>query len=146
MSGLHKSYTTNRNLEVAGFEYKMEHATNDDGTIPTFIISRMGPSNPHYRKDLNAAMEPHKRKRELGTLSNEVAEKVLREVFCRTILKGWHNVQNESGEAINFTPEAAAKLMEELPDLYAELSNEAATMANFLEAQVASEGKHSLTS
>ena len=146
MSGLRKSYSTDTNKEIGGFKYTMDHAKNEDGTIATFVLSRMGRSNPAYLKALNAAMEPHKRKRELGTLSNEVAEKVLLEVFCSTIIKGWENVQNDDGKNMPFTPEAAMELMQELPDLYDELSTEASSLANFRIKREEDEGKLSLTS
>lgn len=145
MSGLRKAYATNATKNIGGFEYKMEHAKNNDGSIPTVILSRMGRANPEYSKALNEAMRPHARKRELGTLSNEVAEKVMMDVFCRTVIKGWQNIQNDYGENIPFSPSAAAKLLTELPDLYDEWTEEASKLTNFRLDTLEGEGNVSLT-
>ncbi len=48
MSGLFKQFKTNSAKETEGVEIEFPEAQNDDGTVPTFIISRMGKSNKAY--------------------------------------------------------------------------------------------------
>lgn len=139
MSGLHKQFKTNSVKEIEGVEIEFPEAQNDDGSIPTFIISRMGKGNKAYSKALEAATRPYRRQVELGTMKNEVAETLFMGVFCDTVLKGWKNVQNESGEAIAFSKDSAMALMAELPDVYERLQEEAKLSANFRDSALEAE-------
>ena len=142
MGGLFKQFKTSADSEVNGIEVKFEEATNDDGTIPTFVIARMGKSNKAYSKALEAKTRPVRRLIELGTLPNEKAEDIFKDVFVDNVLKGWSNVYDEAGEAIPYTRENALMLMEALPDVYDRLTSEAGLAANFLEAAREKEAKN----
>ena len=142
MSGLFKQFKTNASKEVEGVEIEFPEAQNDNGTIPTFIISRMGKANKAYSKALEAATRPYRRQVELGTLKNEIAEGLFMGVFVDTVLKGWKNVQDENGEEITFSKEAATRLLEELPDVYERLQEEAKLAANFRDSGLEAEVKN----
>lgn len=142
MSGLFKQFKTNASKEVEGVEIEFPEAQNDNGTIPTFIISRMGKANKAYSKALEAATRPYRRQVELGTLKNEIAEGLFMGVFVDTVLKGWKNVQDENGEEITFSKEAATRLLEELPDVYERLQEEAKLAANFRDSGLEAEAKN----
>lgn len=142
MSGLFKQFKTNSDKETAGVEIEFPEAQNDDGTIPTFIISRMGKSNKAYAKTLEAATRPYRRQVELGTMKNEVAEALFMSVFVDTILKGWKNVQDEKGVEILFSKESAIQLMQMLPDVYDRLQEEAKMSANFRDSALDEEAKN----
>ena len=142
MSGLFKQFKTNSAKEVEGIEIELPEAQNDDGTVPTFVISRMGKSNKAYSKALEAATRPYRRQVELGTMKNDVAEALFLGVFCDTVLKGWKNVQNEAGEAIEFRKDNATSLMGELPDVYDRLQEEAKLSANFRDSVLDTEAKN----
>jgi hypothetical protein len=142
MSGLFKQYKTNSAKEAEGVEIEFPEAQNDDGTIPTFIISRMGKSNKAYSKALEAATRPYRRQVELGTMKNEVAETLFMGVFCDTVLKGWKNVQGEDGAEIPYSKDAAISLLSELPDVYDLLQEEAKLSANFRDSVLETEAKN----
>lgn len=142
MTGLTKQFKTNSAKESAGVEIEFAEAQNDDGTIPTFTISRMGKSNKAYAKALEAATRPFRRQVELGTLKNEVAEPLFLGVFVDTILKGWKNVQDEKGVEIPFTKENAIRLMNELPDVYERLQEESKIASNFRDNNLQEEAKN----
>lgn len=137
--GLHKQFKTNADKEVSGVEIEFPEAMNEDGSTPTFVISRMGKSNKTYSKALEAATRPYRRQVELGTMKNEVAETLFMGVFVDTILKGWKNVQDEKGEEIVFSKDAATALLTELPDVYERLQEEAKLSANFRDSALESE-------
>lgn len=141
-SGLHKQFKTNSTKEVEGVRIEFPEAQNDNGTIPTFIISRMGKANPVYSKALEAVTRPYRRQVELGTMKNEVAENLFKKVFVDTVLKGWENVQDESGEALEFTEENALNLIKELPDVYERLQVEAGLASNFRDETLSNEAKN----
>ncbi|AEX56102.1 tail protein [Burkholderia phage vB_BceS_KL1] len=139
MSGLFKQYKTNSAKESEGVEIEFAEAQNEDGTIPTFIISRMGKGNKAYSKSLEAATRPYRRQVELGTLKNEVAEGLFLGVFVDTILRGWKNVQAEDGSELPYTKDNATKLLTDLPDVYERLQEEAKLSANFRDSSLETE-------
>ena len=66
MSGLFKQFKTNSTKEVEGVEIEFPEAQNDDGTVPTFVISRMGKSNkaqekPTWQRAICFFMTQHRR-------------------------------------------------------------------------------------
>jgi hypothetical protein len=142
MSGLHKTFKTNSEKEVEGVKIEFSDAPNDDGSIPTFIISRMGKSNKVYSKALEQATRPYRRQIELQVLKNEIAESLFIGVFVNTILKGWLNVYDEEGQLIPFNRDNAIALLTELPDVYSRLQEEAQLSANFRDSVLETEAKN----
>lgn len=142
MSGLFRNYKTNSDKEVTGIEVAFPDATNDDGTVPVFIIARMGGSNTTYQKALEAATRPYRRQIELNALKNEVANNLLLGVFATTILLGWRNVQNAEGGDLIYGRKEAIELMQALPDLYARLRDEATIAANYRDESLEAQAKN----
>lgn len=139
MNGLFKQYKTNATKEAEGVEIEFPEAENEDGSIPTFVISRMGKGNKAYAKSLEAATRPYRRQVELGTLKNEVAEGLFLNVFVDTILRGWKNIQDENGADIPYSKDNAVKLLNDLPDVYERLQEEAKLSANFRDSNLDTE-------
>lgn len=142
MSGLHKQFKTNSTKETEGVKIEFHEAQNDDGTVPAFIISRMGKSNKPYSKALEAATRPYRRQLELGSIKNEIAEKLFLNVFVDTILRGWENVQDENGNDIPYSKDCAISLLEELGDVYDRLQEEAKIASNFRDLALEKEAKN----
>ena len=126
---LYKQYKTDNLKEVNGVE--IETAQNEDGSFATFIISRAGESNKAYQKAIELASKPYRRQIDMGILEPAKAEEIYFNVFCETILKGWKNVFDENGEAIEFSIGAAKKLLTDLPELYKELNVNSNKLALF---------------
>ena len=120
----------------------MTEAENEDGSIPTFVVSRMGKSNKRYSKALEAATRPYRRQIELGTMNNDKAEEIFMGVFVDTVLKGWKNVRDESGAELPFNKQSATKLFKDLPEVYERLQEEAKLSANFRDAALEEEVKN----
>ena len=142
---LYKQFATNSEKEMEGVEVQMTEAENEDGSIPTFVVSRMGKSNKRYSKALEAATRPYRRQIELGTMNNDKAEEIFMGVFVDTVLKGWKNVRGEGGEdaaELPFTKAAAVKLFTDLPEVYERLQEEAKLSANFRDAALEEEVKN----
>lgn len=137
---LYKQFETNATLEAAGIE--VEFGENDDLTIPTFRISRIAKSNKRYSKALEAATRPYRRQIELGTVSENVADKLFRDVFVSTILMGWENVQGRDGKPLEFTKENASMLLKDLPELFEDLQEKAKSASLFRETALEDEAKN----
>ena len=139
---LNKQFATNTDKEIEGIEVQMTEAENEDGSIPTFVVSRMGKSNKRYSKALEAATRPYRRQIELGTMNNDKAEEIFMGVFVDTVLKGWKNVRDESGAELPFNKQSATKLFKDLPEVYERLQEEAKLSANFRDAALEEEVKN----
>lgn len=142
MSGLFKQFETNTAKEVDGVDVAFHEAINDDGSVPTFTLARMGKSNKAYSKALEAATRPYRRQVELGTLKAEVAEELFLDVFVSTILKGWHNILAKDGTEMQFNKQNARSLLKALPEVYERLQEEAKMAANFRDAGLEEEAKN----
>ena len=130
---LFDQFETNTDKEAEGVE--VQYAPNKDGSVPTFVVSRMGKSNKKYSKMLDKATKPYARQLQLGTLANETADKLFMDVFVKTVLKGWKNVYGRDGAPLEFTPENAAMILTALPDLYDDLQEKAKSAALFREEE-----------
>lgn len=137
---LYTQFKTNAAKEVEGVE--IQYGPNEDGTIPTFVISRMGKSNKRYTKALEAATRPYRRQIELGTMNNDTAESLFLGVFVDTVLKGWRNVKDETGNEIPFGKETAIKVLSDLPELYDDLQEKAKSASLFREEALEDEAKN----
>src|ERR1044072_1979697 len=136
---LYGRFKTNENRETQGIEVELHEAPNDDGSIPTFIVSRMGGSNKAYTRTLEKMTKPLRRQSDMGLLGEEVLRPIVRKAFCEAVLKGWRNVFDENGKPVPYSLEAATKLMEDLPALYDILSSEASTLSNFRDKAIETE-------
>lgn len=139
---LFKQYKTDENKTSNGVPIVLHEAANEDGTLPTFYISRMSSSNKGYQKTMEAKTRSHRRALQLGTMPEEMAQKINIEVFCEAVLKGWSNIYAEDGSPLVFSKSAAINLMGELPDLYERLSLEAQNIENFRAAALEEEAKN----
>lgn len=118
--GLYDQFKTDAAKENDGVAVVV--GTNDnDGSEIKFMLARTGKSNKEYTKLLAATFKPHQRALDMKTMSDALAAKLMRDVFIGSVLKGWQNVQDESGAPIPFTKENAAQLFDKLPELYDDL-------------------------
>ena len=148
---LRKQFKTDESAEVEGFELKLDEAPNEDGSIPVFILSRMGNSNKGYTKALEVATRPYRRQIELGTMNNDKAEEIFKEVFVNNVLKGWRNVSaadvfnDDSAKGFaEFSKSNALALLNQpgMRDLYTRLQEEAKEAANFRAVSLEEEAKN----
>src|ERR1043166_2725598 len=144
---LTKAFKTDKTKEIEGVAIKMP--ANEDGTIPTFIVSRLGRSNQRYTRALERIMKPHAAAVRTKTLSNDMADKLLRQAFIEGALITWQNVKmadvtgDESQEGdCTFTPAGAAELFDHLPELYETLSAEANDVSLFREGTAEADAKN----
>ena len=126
---LYKNFGTNKEAETKGVS--IEFGVNDDKSVIAFIVSRSGKSNKKYVKALEAATKPYRRQIQLGTMDDELSNKIYMDVWISTVLKGWENVQDETGKALAFNKTNATKLFTDLPELYEELQSKSNDFTTF---------------
>ena len=107
----YESFRTDPKLEQEGIEL-------DLGEAGQFQLARAGGANKRYQKRLQALMRPHRRLLQAGELPEEVAQKVLAQVYAECIILDWENVTGPDGEELKFSVENCVRLMLDLPDLF----------------------------
>jgi len=138
---LRKTFKTDRVAEVEGVE--IEVSVNDHNQKPiTIRIARMSASNKRYTKELNRVTKPHQSAIQNDAMDNDLARKMLQDVFVDTILLGWGNLpkseltgDEKDTELLEFNRENALALFAELPDLYDDWEARANKAAAFREKE-----------
>lgn len=138
---LRKTFKTDQKAETEGVW--IEIGMNDHNGRPIRIkISRMSSSNKRYTKELNRVTKPHQSAIQNDALDNDLARKMLQEVFADTVLLDWDNLPkseltgNEADtDDLEFTRENILALFKEMPDLYDDWEARAQKASAFREAQ-----------
>jgi hypothetical protein len=120
----------------------VEYGTNADGTIISFTLSNAGKSNKAFVRLLGAKLKPYQRQLEMKTADNSIMERVMMEVFVGAVLKGWNNVQDETGSVIPYSKENAIQLFNKLPRLYDDLDAKSKDISLFRVETLDNEAKN----
>lgn len=139
--GLRKTFKTDKEAEINGVT--VEVSVNDHNGQPISItIARMSQGNKRYTKELNRVTKPHMSAIQNDAMDNDLARKMLQEVFADTILLGWGNLpkseltgNDEDTELLEFTRENVLALFKELPDMYDDWEARANKAAAFREKE-----------
>lgn len=137
---LRGTFKTNKDAEINGVEVAV--GVNDHNGEPIYInISRMGVANKKYTKRLEEVMAPHQAALQNDSMNNELAGKLLREVFVDTVLNGWRNLpkseltgKDSDTAELEFNRDNALALFEELPEMYTDWADRAKKAASFRDA------------
>ena len=138
---LRKTFKTDPQAEVDGV--LQDVGVNEHNGKPIQVrLARMSRSNKRYTAELERVTRPHSAAIQNESMDNELAAKMLREVFVDTILLDWHNLPKSEltgvdtdKEALPFSRENALALFEELPDLYEDWEGRAKKVSSFREKQ-----------
>lgn len=138
---LRKTFKTDRDAEVQGVW--IEVGINDHNQEPIKIhLSRMSAANKRYTKELNRVTKPHQSAIQNDALDNDLAKKMLQEVFADTVLLGWENLPKSEltgvetdTELLEFNRDNALALFRELPDMYDDWEARANKAAAFREVE-----------
>lgn len=134
MSRLFDNYRTDATAEAKGVWVA------DSGC--EFLLARMGGANTAYQRAMTQAMKPHMRELQLNMMDEATLEPLMRRVFLDTVLLDWrtpkddgtydeHTIPDENDLPVSFSKDAANALLNELPDLYARLREQAQSFANY---------------
>lgn len=130
MADVKKLFGTDPTKETEGVWYDMAEGLR-------MKIARIG--NPQYQKRFQALSKPHRRAIRRGTLSDDVAEKLMIKCLAETIVLDWEGVEDE-GKEIPYSTEAVIELLTKYP----ELRNYINDIANELEGFQAQEDEEAV--
>lgn len=141
MSFLHKQFKTSKKKEREGIRIEYRDDENPDAPAVAFVIARAGGANVAYNKVLDRETKPLRRAIQAGTVSADTLMRCTRKAFIEACLLGWENVPDEkTGKPIPFSKDAASDYLEELPDLFADLQQQASGAQLYLEDAEADAG------
>lgn len=96
-----KEFSTDKAKEVEGVEVDLGDST--------LIIARTG--SPAYNKLVNKLFTANKRALDLkNAAAEELSDKLMAEVFAKTVLKGWKGIE-ENGAELPYSVENAQRLL-----------------------------------
>lgn len=130
---IRRQFATNHEVEING--KKISFAANDDGSIPSFAVARMGGANKKFQEVYAKVWKPHRAAQKAGTVSAEIERENSVMVFVDSCLTGWENVQEDDGAEIKFSRDNAIALLTDLPELLGELQLASTNLDNFLSYQ-----------
>lgn len=126
---LYNLFKTDEDLEKEGIWIQYGEASN--GQQIGFKIARAGGQNTAFAKALEKATKPYRKAIQTGMLDDKTADSIYKQVFIDTVVLDWKNVENSDGEILKFNKENAIKLFSDLPELFADLREQAGNVSLF---------------
>ena len=126
---LYTQFETNRDIEKEGIV--LQYGLNSKKKPIEIRIARAGGANEHYNKLLEAKVKPYRRQIQNETLDNAVAEKITKEVYAASVILGWSGVEDRNGNELQFNTVNVIALMNDLPDLWADIQSQSVRAALF---------------
>lgn len=94
-----------------------------------FLIAHM--SSLRFQRKLANLRQPHLSKINRNTIDPKLSQEITCKAMAGTILLGWDQVINGSGEPVEFDDELAAKVLIKQPDLREFISDFATNLEHF---------------
>lgn len=138
---LFKQFGTDAEMEKSGIW--LQYGKTEDGRPIRIKIARAGGSNQKYLKVLDIKTKPIRRQIQNDMIDLSTSDAIMMEVFAETVVLGWENVEDKDGAPIPFTKENVVALFKELPDLFADVRDQATKSALFRTEVLENEGKNS---
>ena len=107
-----------------------------------FFVARAGESNDKFIKAVERRSQPYKRAIQAGTLPEEVARRMLLEVYADAVILDWEGVRDRNGEILPFNRENCIKLLADLPDLFSDLQQQAQNLELFKREEMEEDAKN----
>jgi hypothetical protein len=126
---LYSAFATDKQLEQDGV--LLDYGPNSKDQPIQIRIARAGGNNAKFAKVLQKRMDVIKR--QIKTMDNKAATKLMIEVYADSVVLGWTGVQDRDGNDLEFTRENVVKLFTDLPDLFADVQQQSQDIALFRE-------------
>ncbi len=134
MSNPYELFQTDQKLESNG-------VTLDYGAFQ-ITIARAGMGNRKYRGLLATSLNKHRHMIDNDLLDNSMHDTLMIGIYADAIILGWANVTGADGKALAFNRANAVKLMTDLPDLFADIREQAKNARNFRKSELADAEKN----
>lgn len=125
-ASLYDLFETNSDAENAGIWVPVGPAR--------FKLARAGGANEKFQKTAMKRLKPFAASFE--TLPKKTADELAIGIFVDAVLLDWEGVTDRAGNVVPYSPDAAKKLLTDLPNLYITLRGESEKMSNFSQANL----------
>ena len=138
--GMYDVFETDEDLETSGIWL-------DYGDFRVKIASA-GQGNKKYIKYAEKALKPVRKAMQAGALSNERSQKVMSDIYAKTIIRDWETVvdgtlqkgiEQRDGTISPFNQENVLQAFMDLPNLFIDIQEQANSIANFRKAELEEE-------
>jgi hypothetical protein len=99
-------------------------------------IRRAGGANTAFARRLEAKIKPYRHAFNSGTLDDAIAKRIMVEVYAETVVIGWDDVTDRHGNPLPFTVPNCVQLFTDLPELFANVQEQATSLALFRAEEV----------
>lgn len=146
---LRKIYATDKTKETSGVE--LEVGINDfNGKPMVIVVSRMSRNNQTYQQAFTEKFDAHMTAIQNDAMDEQLARKLVRELFVDTILHDARNVplsdltgdSKDDNEIMEYTRENMLALFDKYPDVFDDWEARAKKASNFREAAKAKAAKN----
>ena len=137
---LYKSSQTDVNKERNGVP--LHYGMNSKGEDIVFTVAREGGRNVQYQKVAEHIFKPYRRQIQHNQIDPEVLEDLLAQVYSKCVVKGWHGVEDEHDEPLEFNEANVKKLLIDLPVVFDAIKEVARDYNQFLLESLDAEAKN----
>ena len=126
------SFKTDENLEKSGI-----YLQYGDFRVK---VARAGGSNKRYAKALEKETRDYRSAIKNDQMPEDKAAEIMRRVFASTVILGWETkvegewrsgIEAEDGTLLQFSQKNVESTLENLPDLFADIQEQATKFSNF---------------
>ncbi|MAR56002.1 MAG: hypothetical protein CMM93_02360 [Rickettsiales bacterium] len=140
MTTLYDTFGTDQDLE------KGSGVTLDYGDAGSITIHRAGGGNRKFYTVMDAVLKPHRHAIQNKTLDKETDDRLMAEIYAKSVIIGWSGVKGRDGKKLPFNEANAIKLLTDLPDLFADIRANAMSIDTFRKEAQEQEAKNSAKS
>jgi hypothetical protein len=130
-TGILLQYGINDRVKAALIESGKTEAQAESGAAIAIRIARAGGANTQFQKRMEILVKPYRRQLQTETHDTKVIDRLVRQVYAETVVLGWENVDNAAGQPLSHSVDACMQLFIDLPDLFADLQEQAQRAALF---------------
>jgi hypothetical protein len=123
------NYVTDRDAELEGVWLQFPEGRK-------LLIRRAGGANKRYQRVAQTAIKPYRRALDRGTLDPEDSDRVMREVYSKTIVADWDGIKDGEGHDVECTPSNIVAFFNAFPEIFADVMDYATELSTFAEQEI----------
>lgn len=98
-------------------------------------IARAGGANTQYTERLRILAKPYNHRINIGAMDEQTMIGLNIQAYAETVVKDWQNAPSEDGGTLPFSRENVIKLFTDMPDLFKDVAEQAASFESFRRAE-----------
>lgn len=137
---LYKMFQTEEDLEKSGI--RITYGVNKEGKEVAIIVARAGGRNSAFQRVADSVLKPYRRLISNESIDPKQLRSLMMLIYARAVVLGWENVSDATGKPLEFSEDNCVKLFNDLPDLFADIQNNADNLSLFRKEALEEEAKN----